>query len=227
MREEANAKIAQQNDRVCEALAIVTDQELPASPQSWWQWWNDHNEVYVSEDKPLRQAFQSDQVSLVDSTPPAVSAGTLDCLAAGTQVCTAAGPTAIEAIKVGDLVLSQNPETGELAYKPVLRTTVRPPGKLVKIQAGKDTIQSSGGHTFWVDGSGWVKARKLGGGARLHAVSGATTVESAEQTDVVARTYNLIVADFHTYFVGYERVLSHDNTVRKAISASPVGLPNR
>ena len=48
---------------------------------------------------------------------------------------------------------------------------------------------------------------------------------SVEQTDVVARTYNLIVADFHTYFVGYERVLSHDNTVRKAVNATPVGLP--
>jgi hypothetical protein len=36
-------------------------------------------------------------------------------------------------------------------------------------------------------------------------------VTSAEP-DAREQTYNLVVADFHTYFVGKTRVLSHDNT---------------
>ena len=56
-----------------------------------------------------------------------------DCLLAGTPVWTASGPARVEEIQVGDLVLSQHPGTGELAYKPVLKTTVRPPGPLVEM----------------------------------------------------------------------------------------------
>ena len=94
---------------------------------------------------------------------------------------------------------------------------------------GNYAIQSSGGHPFWVDGSGWIKARKLDGGARLHAVTGSVMVDSVEKTDLVEPTYNLVVADFHSYFicVGEDRVLSHDNTVRKAVAATPAGLPGR
>ena len=48
------------------------------------------------------------------------------CLAAGTPVWTDQGLLAIEKISVGDRVLAQDIETGELGYKPVLRTTTRP-----------------------------------------------------------------------------------------------------
>ena len=33
------------------------------------------------------------------------------------------------------------------------------------------------------------------------------------EMEPAAETYNVIVADFHTYFIGDSRVLSHDNTV--------------
>ena len=36
--------------------------------------------------------------------------------------------------------------------------------------------------------------------------------------------YNLVVADFHTYFVGHSKILSHDNTVRDATDAVVPGL---
>ena len=39
--------------------------------------------------------------------------------------------------------------------------------------------------------------------------------------------YNLVVADFHTYFVGGARILSHDNTIRRPTSAIVPGLANR
>lgn len=39
------------------------------------------------------------------------------CFAAGTMIETADGDRTIEEIQIGDLVLSANPETGEIAYK--------------------------------------------------------------------------------------------------------------
>ena len=104
------------------------------------------------------------------------------CLLAGTLVWSDAGPRPIEQIQVGDLVLSQSPETGELAYKPVVKTTVRPPVRMVKIVFGGQALQSSGGHPFWVTGKGWVFARDLEEGVPLHTVDGTAPVRSVHPT---------------------------------------------
>ncbi len=145
------------------------------------------------------------------------------CFAPGTIVWKNSGPTPIEHIRVGDMVLAQHPETGELTYKPVLKTTVRPKGQLLKINIGGEEVQTSGGHLFWVSGEGWVKSRNLQAGMVLHGASGIARVQSVEKGDV-AETYNLVVADFNTYFVGPDKVLSHDNTVRQATRAIVPGL---
>ena len=89
------------------------------------------------------------------------------CLAAGTPIWTDAGPVAVEKIKVGDRVLSQDAETGELAYKPVLHTTVRLNAELVKLELLDDTVTCSVGHRFWISGKGWVKARDIRAGDEL------------------------------------------------------------
>ena len=120
----------------------------------------------------------------------------MDCLAAGTLVWTDAGPAPIEQIRVGDLVLAQDPESGELAYQPVLRTPIRPQGPLVRVcLVNREVLETSGGHLFWVAGAGWTKARELRSGCELHGVTGAVRVSLAE-TSSEAETYNLIVADF-------------------------------
>jgi hypothetical protein len=178
---------------------------------------------------------QTSQVTIVDSVP--VSSGGLggslsssgaaplmhECLAAGTLIWTVRGPWEIQKVRVGDLVLAQHPETGELAYKPVLRTTVRPKGQLIKLEAGGETCLTSGGHLFWVAGEGWVKSRNLQSGQILHGASGPVHLSSADLS-IEAETYNLVVADFHTYFVGYRKVLSHDNTIRQPTRAVVPGL---
>jgi hypothetical protein len=227
----------QLNQRICWVLNSATSQNLPATPETWWKWWNESNEVFVAGDKQIRTQYQAQQVAVADSSPALALAASgqggagaqslpMDCLAAGTPVWTAAGQRPIEQVRVGDLVLSQNVETGELAYKPVLRTTVRPKGKLVKIEAGGETIQTSGGHLFWVSGEGWVKSRKVQPGTQLHTVNG-TAFVSAVDAGREAETYNLIVADFNTYFVGKSRLLSHDNTVRTPTQAIVPGLIER
>jgi hypothetical protein len=208
LAEAENRRIAHLNSRVCTVLASVSDVNLPAKPEAWWQWWNERNEVFQGA-KPTRQVFTYDESVVMPPVPPL---GSFDCLAAGTPVWTARGPVAIEKIQVGDMVLAQHPETGELAYKPVLATTVRPKSPLAAIRVAGETLRTSGGHPLWVEGRGWVKSRNVRGADRLWGASSVATVESVEM-EPEAETYNLVVADFHTYFIGDARVLSHDNTV--------------
>lgn len=214
---EQNAAIDETNRRVGDVLATATGANVLPSPESWWQWWNEYNESYLPGEKPVREVYNRQELP----TPPAPPR--YECLIAGTPVWTALGLVPIEEIAVGDRVLSQDPQTGELAYKPVLRTTVRPPDRLVKVVFGGEALQSSGGHPFWVAGEGWVKARNLKPGARLHTVDGTSEVWSVHPTGC-EETYNLVVADFHTYFVGQAKILSHDNTIREPTDAVVPGL---
>jgi hypothetical protein len=229
-----NQLTAALNERLAWVLKTATGVDLPAEPEAWWTWWSEQNEVFVGGTKPVSIVQRSRSVAMVDQTSSDVSGlgGTSggggssqrhDCLAAGTPVWTTKGPLAIEQVRVGDLVLSQHAETGELAYKPVLRTTIRPSGKLIKIAAGGEEFQTSGGHLFWVAGQGWTKSRDLQSGQVLHTASGPAHV-SAVESGTEAETYNLVVADFSTYFVGTAKLLSHDNTVRTPTRAVVPGL---
>jgi hypothetical protein len=88
---------------------------------------------------------------------------------------------------------------------------------------GNDTFETSGGHLFWVPGEGWVKSRDLQSGMVLHTATGPARVLEVGKSGH-AQTYNLVVADFNTYFVGEQRVLSHDNTVKRAVNCVVPGL---
>jgi len=229
-----NAMSQQLNEQICRVLSATTGQDISASPESWWQWWNDYNEVFITDDKPIRPTYGRWEIGVTGSVPrprptggisssALGTSGRSDCLAAGTPVWTDLGPVPIEQIKVGDRVLSQDPETGALAYKPVLRTTIRPAGMLFTIRAGDESFQANGGHRLWIVGKGWIRARELEPDTHLHGVTSTLEVRSVEQRDSKP-TYNLIVADFHTYFVGDARILSHDNTIIKPTNAVVPGL---
>jgi hypothetical protein len=76
---------------------------------------------------------------------------------------------------------------------------------------------------FWVSGEGWVKSRKLTPGMVLHTAEGPVRVSNVTAGQH-AQTYNLVVADFNTYFVGEQKILSHDNTVRRITRSIVPGL---
>jgi hypothetical protein len=269
------------NGRIGAALTIATRANVLDSPEYWWQWWNEVNEVYVPEDKPVSVIRREQEIFIEDQPPPPpvvrgqrgnqekpaaqnkepspqgatepapqvrfgrledtvggrhildarlmsaedriAAAPYLDCLTAGTLVWTLTGPVPVEKLLAGDMVLSQNAESGELTYKPVLRTTIRPRGKTVRVTVESETIAVSGGHLFWVAGEGWVKARHLKPGQELHGRDGPRRVSRIVPGEEV-ETYNLEAADFHKYFVGEGKVLCHDNTVRRPTSAIVPGL---
>lgn len=206
--QEENARTELINSRATDVLALVSDKKLPPEPTAWWTWWRTKNDVYTAK-KPTRRRYETEDQYVESPQEPEVFE--LDCLAAGTIVWTAVGPKAIEKMQVGDLVLSQNPETGELAFKPVLMTTVRPTSRLTRFEIGGEVLRTSGGHPLWIEGRGWTKAREAKAGDAFHGLDGQAVISST-QRDVEAETYNLVVADFHTYFIGPSRILNHDNT---------------
>ena len=125
-------------------------------------------------------------------------------------------------------MLSQDPITGEVEYKPVLQVTVRPPSPTLKIDLGTEAVNCTPGHPFWVDGEGWRLAKQLSTGQRLHGLSGGVVIRNVEKPSVqdeeLSKAYNLVVADFGTFFVGQEGILVHDNTDRRPTAAQVPGL---
>ncbi len=149
---------------------------------------------------------------------------THSCFAKGTLVWTKTGKKPIESIELGELVLSQEVESGELKYQPVLGTTVRPPSPMLKLTLNKEQLITTLGHPFWVSGVGWRMSKELGEDAMLHTINGSSRVRSVE-SEADATAYNLIVANFNTYFVGDSGLLVHDNTPHRSAQVVVPGVP--
>lgn len=210
--DDVNAKNAEQNRRITTVLAMVTDQQLGPEPKPWWDWWYAQNDYYQSSEKPIRSETY-DYTRAVHS----------ECFPKGTPVWTRTGASPIERVRTGDIVLSMNVETGELMYKPVVGIALRPEGPTIQTHVGGTVIKSTRGHPFWVDGIGWQMAKELKTGERLHTINGAVAIEEVTDGDP-ADCFNLVVADFNTYFVGDAKLLVHDNTLRGPTAAIVPGL---
>jgi len=210
-----NAKAAGENRRVYEVLEQVTGAAANREVNQWWKWWQDYNEYQWPQQ--TYYTYQTQPTTYFGGVIP------ISCFIAGTLVRTQTGLAAIETLKPGDRVLSQDQDTGELAYKVVLRTTIRPPTKMVKITAAGEEIVTTLGHPLWVDGHGWKMAKELSAGDLVHSLFGAAPIESVEPAEE-AQAHNLVVDDFNTYFVGRTGVLVHDNEFRKPTRAVVPGL---
>ncbi|MHB9079354.1 MAG: polymorphic toxin-type HINT domain-containing protein, partial [Pirellulaceae bacterium] len=139
------------------------------------------------------------------------------CFKGSTLVWTVTGPRPIEEMIPGDRVLSQNSSTGELAYKVVQLVTKTPPAPMMKITVRGEEIVSTLGHPFWVVGKRWTMAKHLQEGALLHSISGPLPIEKVEEIPAATAwydcAYNLIVDDYHTFFVGENQALVHHLTM--------------
>jgi hypothetical protein len=219
--QEVNAVVAQANKRVIEVLAGATGQQFP-TPDQWWGWWTQETDrLEISKYTTYSQKNQSK--GHVRAYCYTYNPNNPSCFAAGTPVWTIDGLMPIEKIQIGDLVLSKDVETGELTYKPVLATTFRPPSPLVKFKVGSEPFLTSRGHLFWEPGTGWVQARRLAEGMVLHTADNPVLVSEVGQ-DAAQPTYNLVVADFNTYFVGNGKLFSHDVTEQEPTTVLVPGL---
>lgn len=219
--DRANQDIRDLQRRLATVLRATTNQKLGDEAQPWWEWWNQYEELYVSGEKYMDYSYYED--TSVSYVAPVVTYAVTDflykypplrnlisCLVAGTPIQTQSGLRPVEAIRVGDLVVAQNIQSGEIQLRPVLRTTVRPPARTYQIAyTNGEKIQATLGHRWWVIGKGWVKTKDLKEGMSMRTASGYATIESLKDADA-AVTYNLLVDQDHTYFVGQSRVLSFD-----------------
>lgn len=223
--ESQNRGFERSNERICKALRAVTGRRIDANPTAWWKWWNDLNEIVLQGDKTVSVTYFRESTPLVAPSRPIFHCA---CLIAGTPIWTDRGAVAVDEMQVGDRVLAQDPISGELAYKPVLRTTVRDKSALVYVTLRNENIVASGGHPFWVAGRGWVNARRLEPGMLLHGVDGAVPIESVRiEEEGNEPVYNLVVEDFHDYFAGEAHLLLHDITPREPTRGPLPGLEDR
>jgi hypothetical protein len=205
-----NQEIALRNRKVVSLISELTDREFPNAPQDVWKWWDEHNQSNYQAFKPARYRRDALNFEVPEYSTPGFSG---ECFVAGTLITTQRGLRPIEKVAVGDMALSRNAKTGELCWKPVVVCTTRPPEPTVMLQVDEDKFRCTLGHLLWVSGKGWTKASEVKGGDILHTASEPAVVSEASKAES-AQTYNLEVADNHTYFAGKCRILSHDVTPR-------------
>jgi RHS repeat-associated protein len=148
--------------------------------------------------------------------------GAFCCFAAGTLVDTEFGLRPIEEIKVGDLVYSRNETTGDTKLKPVTAlipkherllwtVTLSVARTLSKKERKEIVYQTTDDHPWRLSSGDWVQTAQLVRGMKLQRAKGeAADVVSVRNTNQSGVVYNLEVADFHTYFVGEERLWVHN-----------------
>lgn len=219
--DQENALREQRNSRVQDVLKIVTGKDLGSEPKAWWDSWKHYNELYTPEQLPVYETADSRDYSQYYyqyqyrrnnysvGTPPPAPPRTYSCFVAGTPVWTQTGPVAIETVQVGDMVLSQDPFTGELDYRPVMETSVGPLSPILNLKIENETLGTTRGHRFWVANSGWKMSKFLEPGNRLVALGGYPELHQVEEGKE-SQAFNLVVGQFHTYFVGNQKLLVHD-----------------
>ncbi len=196
---ELNAEADAMNGRISEVLNIAVGTPLSAKPQTLWQQWQEFNELQ------FKISAETVNIYVTNVSEPSSHS----CFAPGTIVWTHGGPRPIEEIIAGDFVLSQNPANGEVDYRPVLKTTLGDPTKVMELAVGEDRIVATLGHRFWVGGQGWTMTKHLQPSAQLHSLTGPMMLEYLEPREEVA-CHNLVVEGFHTYFIGESKLLVHD-----------------
>jgi len=223
--ERHNAAKRELKENVIQVLEQTTDASPGTTADSWWQWWdieNDSNKMSAKRYTGEYQQFydRAYQARLITpATPPRY-----ECLVAGTPIQTQNGLRAVESIRTGDLVLANEVESGSLEFRPVIKTTIRPPTDTMKIVTNDETIQATLGHYWWVAGQGWLRTKELQPGMKLHTATGTIQINEVLTVEEKLPTYNLVVDVTHTYFVGKNRVLSNDATDVRATTTRVPGL---
>ena len=123
------------------------------------------------------------------------------CFVAGTLIHTEDGLVPIEEIKPDQLVWAEDPETGERALKRVVCLFRNEKYELIHLQVNGETITTTVGHPFFVQGKGWVAAKDLVVGDKLELLDGGKAYVDATATESFVKpvkVYNFEVEDFHT-----------------------------
>jgi len=138
------------------------------------------------------------------------------CFVAGTLVETEDGFRPIESLKIGDMVLSKDVDTGDITYKEIVNIIPAHNRVIWDVtvsgaDGNSEAFKTTDNHPWWVPEIGWLETQDLQAGMLVETADGQLIeVTSVQNTGRIDATYNLTVADYSTYFVGKNRVLVHN-----------------
>ena len=155
------------------------------------------------------------------------------CFVAGTPIKTETGYTSIEQLEVGDWVLAQDVETGDISKQQVTDVHVRPITDIktfyrLGVVAGEvsEDLYVTGEHPFWVPSqSEWVTVDELVVGTELTNHSGDTVrIVAKELQSELQQTYNITVEGYSSYFAGITETLVHNcgEVVGRTATGQPI-----
>jgi hypothetical protein len=211
--EAYNDAVRRANQRVLNVLEPVAGLDLGARREAWKTWWADR-QGYALDKPRAKPVFDEVAPAAFD---PVYSQAHSACFVAGTPVKTLTGDRPIEALAVGDRVLTQNTRTGALDYRPIVSVHANPPAATLRLKVGGDPIVATPIHRFWKAGKGWVMARDLKPGDPIRTATGTARVTAIDEAGTQA-VYNLTVVDDHDFFVGQAAALVHDYVLVEPIT---------
>ena len=140
------------------------------------------------------------------------------CFIKGTMVYAREAKIAIENIKVGDIVYSYNIEKDKVELNKVVSTLFRETQGIYEITAGKETVNVTAEHPFYVVEKGWVKVKDLQTGDILKSSDSKTTIKisSIKIISEAVTVYNIEVDGNHNYFVTSSTILVHNKNITEA-----------
>jgi hypothetical protein len=139
------------------------------------------------------------------------------CFPAGTLVHGVDGTERIERITAGVTVLAWDERSGAVVPREVVRVFENWTDTLVEVQTSTEVLHTTRGHRFWVeDRRAWVAAAALQAGMVLRTREGtASLVVRCAEVLAHEATYNLEVAEYHTYCVAHAGLIVHNENDSK------------
>ncbi|MBT2451965.1 ricin-type beta-trefoil lectin domain protein [Streptomyces sp. ISL-43] len=166
---------------------------------------------------------------LTDMAANSFPAGTLVQLADGSV-------KAIEDLENGDEVLATDPETGETTAQPVVAGIATETDKnyvelTLAANGATASVVTTGHHPVWSESEqAWIDAAQLRPGMTLRTDEGDSVALAASRAfEARQRTYNLTVAEVHTYYVlaGDIPVLVHNANTPKTCPKNGLNLSSK
>lgn len=137
------------------------------------------------------------------------------CFIGSTLINTINGSKKIEDIREGDYVYSYNSLTGMYGYNLVTETFVNKTNALTHIIIGDNEIITTPNHPFYDSISGdYVRANYIDDNVELLGSNGNIINADYVYTDILdeeVEVYNFTVDNYHTYFVGEDEILVHND----------------
>ena len=156
--------------------------------------------------KVVDQGVESDSLERINQMP--------GCFVAGTKVLTPGGEVAIEQLRVGDEVVTTDPESKAESTQRITGVVKHENIPVYVVGTPQGEVKTTGDHPFWVKGRGWVRAENLHLGNELFQPNNTSVhITSVGYNGEVTTVYNITTAKNHDFYVkaGSAWLLVHNN----------------